>query len=94
MAGALHGRLSRLERSLVPVADATTCGACGLPHAHLPLPMVLVETIVRWALRDRLAEGVGALSPPTRLCLCLECCADGHAIARLSHGLPSGAGAG
>jgi hypothetical protein len=78
----LNGRLTRLERGVAVPAESTTCSACGLPHVRLPVPVQLVEAIVRRGL-----EGASVEVP--QLCLCGGCCSEGHAIARLTHGLPS-----
>jgi hypothetical protein len=81
MSTSLNGRLSRLERTMLPAAATERCRACGLPHIRLPISCSLVEAIVRRALNGDAVE-------VPRLCLCMDCCSDGHAIARLTHRLP------
>ena len=81
MGAGLHGRLTRLERSLIVDADSEDCRVCGRPHVRLPVPIELVEAIVRRGL-----EGASVEVP--RLCLCPGCCSEGQAVARLTHGLP------
>jgi hypothetical protein len=56
MSTGLNGRLSRLERAMVPVAATERCRACGLPHVRLPISSVLVGAIVRRALNGDAVE--------------------------------------
>ena len=83
MTPTLNGRLTRLERVVAGAADGAACPTCGLPHVRLPVPVVVVEAIVCRGLNDASVE-------VARLCLCRGCCSEGHAIARLTHGLPPG----
>jgi hypothetical protein len=83
---ALNDRVRRLEMATPATATSGICERSGLPHIRVPAPIDLVETIVRYCLSVR--EGGPRPAPPPRLCLCLDCCADGHDIARLTHGLP------
>jgi hypothetical protein len=81
MTSALNGRISRLEFRVPTTTRTSVCARCGLPHVGLPIPLDLAQTIVR--------PGLGSREPaPPRLCLCLDCCADGHDLARLTHGSP------
>jgi len=86
MTSALNGRVSRLEATMPPTLDHDACQRCGLPHVRLPVPLELGTAVVRFGLGSSTAR-------PPLLCLCLDCCADGHAIARLTHGLPPERGA-
>jgi hypothetical protein len=76
--GGLYGRLARLERGLT-TPGPSDCESCGLPHVRLPVPVSIVEGIVAYHL-------AASPVPPPRLCLCRSCCAEGHHIARLTHG--------
>lgn len=86
MVASLHGRLSRLERSLAPPL-AHQCRACRLRHVQ-PLTIDLVRRIigpVSWmapGLRLELPH-----NPPPKLCLCDPCCGDpgDRWFARRSH---------
>ena len=77
----LDGRLKSLERRRAIAGEGATCPTCGLPHARLPVPVDVVEAVVRRGL-----GGAGVEVP--RLCLCRVCCSEGRAVARLTHGLP------
>jgi hypothetical protein len=77
----LNGRVHRLERSRPIGQHADNCQVCGLPHTRLPIPVEMVSAIVR-----RRLEGHHVEVP--RLCICLPCCAEGQAIARLTHDTP------
>ena len=95
MAAGLNGRLTRLERLIVPPPEHQ-CRACGLRHVQ-PLTIALVRRIVGPV--STMAPGLLrelARTPMPRLCLCNLCCGDpgDRALARMSHGLdpdPSGA---
>ena len=91
MMSGLNGQIKRLEAATPSTATGGRCERCGLPHIRVPAPIDLVETIVRYGLSGR--GGELRTEPPPKLCLCLDCCADGHAIARLTHGLPPEQGA-
>jgi hypothetical protein len=81
MSATLDGRLTRLERRRTVAGEGATCLTCGLPHARLPVPVEVVEAVVR--------RGLGGASVEVpRLCLCSGCCSEGRAVARLTHGLP------
>jgi hypothetical protein len=83
MSTSLNGRLSRLERAMLPMAATGQCRGCGLPHVRLPISFGLAEAIVRRALNGDAVE-------VPRLCLCTDCCSDGLVIARRTHRLPPG----
>ena len=92
MTSALNGRVTRLEATYAP-PDPDNCRRCGLRHVQ-PLTMDLARRVLGPA--SLMASGPWSESagePIPRLCLCLDCCADGHAIARLTHGLPPQRGA-
>lgn len=81
----LNGRVSKLEgiaKQHRMVSQSSTCRTCGLPHVRLPVPLALVEAVVRYGL------GASQDAPP-RLCLCRLCCSEQAAIARLTHSKPA-----
>jgi hypothetical protein len=91
----LNGRLTWLERTIAPPADAHTCRRCGLRHVQ-PLTIDLVRRIVGpvspmagW-LHQYVAD-----NPAPPLCLCDPCCGDpgDRWFARRSHALLIGGGA-
>jgi hypothetical protein len=85
-AAGLNGRLTRLERVVLPPSP-NQCLACGLRHVQ-PLTMDLAPRILgpvsltAPGLWDRVVEG-----PPPKLCLCDVCCGDpgDRWFARRSH---------
>ncbi len=74
----LNGRLDRLERGVLTAASPPSCRTCGLLHAPRPIPVAMVEGIVRAAV-----SGQPPAVPP--LCLC-DCCGDQRQVALMTHG--------
>ena len=74
----LNGRLDRLQRGALAPVGHTTCRTCGLLHAPRPIPVAMVEGIVRVAV-----SGQPPAVPP--LCLC-DCCGDQRQVALMTHG--------
>jgi hypothetical protein len=74
----LTGRLDRLERGVLAAETPTTCRTCGLLHAPRPIPVAMVEGIVRKAV-----SGQPTTVPPLYLC---DCCGDQRQVALMTHG--------
>jgi hypothetical protein len=74
----LNGRLDRLERGVFQSETPASCRTCGLLHAPRPIPVTMVEGIVRAAV-----SGQPTTVPPP--CLC-DCCGDQREVALITHG--------
>ncbi len=73
----VNGRLERLERETLATLASDSCRSCRLLHAPRPIPVAMIEGIVRTAL-----SGQPRTVPP--LCLC-ACCADQRPVAAFTH---------
>ena len=90
MAAGLNGRVTRLERVLVPPPEHQ-CRACGLRHVQ-PLTMDLVRRVIGpVSTMSTWLHQYAAANPAPKLCLCDPCCGGPGDLwfARRSHGVAS-----